>query len=110
MNGEEVLKLIDAGFTADEIRKMGAKTEESETGSGEEPVQGTGTEQSPEGAVHAGEIEDAKSIIESLTGEVSKLTETVRAIQEANIKNARTGSASAGDPVADQIQKFVSEL
>lgn len=110
MNGEEVLKLIDAGFTADEIRGMAKKTEEPETGSGEEQVQGTGAEQSPEGSVHAGEIAEAKSIIEDLTGEVTKLTETVRAIQEANIKNARSGSASAGDPVADQIQKFVSEL
>ena len=28
MNGEEILKLIDAGFTADEVRKMQTETSE----------------------------------------------------------------------------------
>ena len=102
MNQEEVLKLIDAGFTADEIRAM--KTEPA----GEEPPkEGEGAEPPKDTEVKQPEV---SSEIQNLTEQISKLNETVVKLQEANIKNARTGSAKTADPVNEQIEKFIKEL
>ena len=101
MNHEEVLKLIDAGFSADEIRQMAE--EKPEEGKPEEkPEEGT---QAPE--VKAPEV---SAEIQNLTEQIGKLNETVVKLQEANIKNARTGSAKVTDPVNEQIEKFIKEL
>mgnify|MGYP003291520206 CR=1 FL=1 len=105
MNQDEVLKLIDAGFTADEIRGMSAKPE-----AGEPAPEGT-----PEPAPAPAPTPEAKAPevsaeIQNLTEQISKLNETVVKLQEANIKNARTGSAKVDDPVNEQITKFIQEL
>ena len=102
MNHEEVLKLIDAGFSADEIRQMAE--EKPEEGKPEEgkPEEGT---QAPEGKAPEGSAD-----IQSLTEQIGKLNETVIKLQEANIKNARSGSAKTTDPVNEQIEKFIKEL
>ena len=107
MNAEETLRLIEAGFSADEIRKMaeeGTKDPETKT----EPEGKTEPER--EGA--EGEPVNASKEIEALTAEVSKLTDTVKMLQEANIKNAGTGSAKspAADPVNEAINNFLKEL
>ena len=104
MNADETLRLLDAGFTAEEIRTMekeGTKDPEGSTDPEKEPGS---TE--PEGAVNASKE------IEALTAEVTKLTETVKMLQEANIKNAGTGSApsAATDPVNKAIDEFLKEL
>lgn len=96
MNQEEVLKLIDAGFTADEIRAMKS-----------EPAPETPTPETPAPEVKAPEV---SAEIQSLTEQIGKLNETVVKLQEANIKNARTGSAKIDDPVNEQITKFIQEL
>lgn len=101
MNQDEVLKLIDAGFTADEIRGMGTKPE-----AGEPAPEGT-PEPAPAPEVKAPEV---SAEIQNLTEQISKLNETVVKLQEANIKNARTGSARVDDPVNEQITKFIQEL
>lgn len=100
MNHEEVLKLIDAGFCADEIRQMAE--EKPEEGKPEEKPEETGA---PE--IKAPEV---SADIQSLTEQIGKLNETVIKLQEANIKNARTGSAKVTDPVNEQIEKFIKEL
>ena len=100
MNQEEILKLIDAGFSADEIRQMSAaKPEEAPE---EKPE-----EKSTETNVNTPEV---STEIQNLTEQISKLNETVVKLQEANIKNARTGSANIVDPVSEQINKFIKEL
>lgn len=84
MNGEEILKLIDAGFSADEIRKM--QTETSGESSNEEQTQ----EEQTTGEVKP---ESDKVIntdfMDSITKAVSDLTDKVKAIQESNVKGAR---------------------
>ena len=85
MNGEEILKLIDAGFSADEIRKM-QTTNVSEVEK---------KEPSASGQEHEGEVkpETDKDIntdfMDSITKAVSDLTDKVKAIQESNVKGAR---------------------
>lgn len=87
MNGEEVLKLIDAGFTADEVRKM--QTETAEPPATSEP-QGSETKTSEVKP----ETEEQKDIntdfMDSITKAVSDLTDKVKAIQEHNVKSAVT--------------------
>ncbi len=85
MNGEEILKLIDAGFTANEIREM--QTTNVSEDDKKEP--------SASGQEHEGEIkpENDKDIntdfMDSITKAVSDLTDKVKAIQESNLKGAR---------------------
>lgn len=85
MNGEEILKLIDAGFSADEIRKM--QTTNVSEDDKKEP--------SASGQEHEGEVkpETDKDIntdfMDSITKAVSDLTDKVKAIQESNVKGAR---------------------
>lgn len=85
MNGEEILKLIDAGFTANEIREM--QTANVSEDDKKEP--------SASGQEHEGEIkpENDKDIntdfMDSITKAVSDLTDKVKAIQESNLKGAR---------------------
>ena len=100
MNQEEVLELIDAGFTADEIRAM-----KSEPAPEPEPAPAEGAAPAPE--VKAPEV---SAEIQNLTEQIGKLNETVVKLQEANIKNARTGSPKVDDPVNEQINSFLKEL
>ena len=102
MNQEEVLKLIDAGFTADEIRAMKSEPAPEEGGA---PAPEEGGAPAPE--VKAPEV---SAEIQNLTEQIGKLNETVVKLQEANIKNARTGSPNVSDPVNEQIEKFLKEL
>ena len=107
MNGEEVLKLIDAGFTAEEVRKM--QTESAE------PPANTSEPQTKE--VH--EESDVKlddkqkdintDFMDSITKAVSDLTDKVKAIQENNVKTAKqepTKDLSA----EDVIKSFVESM
>ena len=107
MNFEETLKLIDAGFSADEIRKMaeeGTADTETKTDPGNEPGAGS--------AEHESKVEPEPSEeVKALSAEIAKLTETVKLMQAENVKNARTGSAQgAPDPVKEHIDAFLKEL
>ena len=107
MNYEETLKLIDAGFTADEIRKM---AEEGTPGPQDKP--GTAEELGAGSAEHAGKVEpEVSEEVKALSAEIAKLNETVKLMQAENVKNARTGSAQgAPDPVKEHIDAFLKEL
>ena len=84
MNGEEILKLIDAGFSADEIRKM--QTETSGESSNERQTQ----EEQTTGEVKPETDKDINTdFMDSITKAVSDLTDKVKAIQESNVKGAR---------------------
>ena len=84
MNGEEILKLIDAGFSADEIRKMHTET------SGESSNEGQTQEEQTTGEVKPESGKDINTdFMDSITKAVSDLTDKVKAIQESNVKGAR---------------------
>lgn len=107
MNGEEVLKLIDAGFTAEEVRKMQTETAEPPAQSGEP--------QTAEVHEESDVTPDDKSkdintdFMDSITKAVSDLTDKVKAIQENNVKTAKqepTKDLSA----EDVIKSFVESM
>lgn len=104
MTYEETLKLIDAGFSADEIRKMAEEGTQDKTGDDTAKEPGAGDQE------HESKVTEPSEEMKALMGEVTKLTETVKKLQEINVKNASTGSASAADPVDEQIQSFLKEL
>lgn len=87
MNGEEILKLIDAGFSADEIRKMQTS----------EPPSDEQKDTPKEDKVHEDKIDPGADkdkdintdFMDSITKAVSDLTDKVKAIQESNVKGAR---------------------
>lgn len=107
MNGEEILKLIDAGFTADEVRKMQTTADEPANEK---------TEPSTSDEKHEGEIEPndkGKDIntdfMDSITKAVSELTDKVKAIQDNNIKH--TTQETKRDMTADDVIKsFVESM
>lgn len=99
MNADEVLKLIDAGFSADEIRGM--KTDEPK-----EP-----TPAPEEGAIPgAEEVKEPTPEVKALTEEITKLREQIKSFQTDNIKKAKSGTAAVDDPVQKTIDGFLKEL
>lgn len=86
MNGEEILKLIDAGFTADEVRKMQTETSEPPAPSEPQEAEQTTSEVKPE----ADNKDINTDFMDSITKAVSDLTDKVKAIQEHNVKSAVT--------------------
>ena len=106
MDNEKVFKLIDAGFTAEEIRKMGFQTE------GTESEGSVSSEQSTEPAAHEGEVVNptASDEIRELKASILELNGTVKALQEANIRKAESGSASVPDQIQDHINSFLKEF
>ena len=103
MNGEEILKLIDAGFTADEVRKMQTETSEPPATSEPQEAEQTTSEVTPE--------VDNKDIntdfMDSITKAVSELTDKVKAIQEHNVKSAVTPERK--DLTIDEVIKSFIE-
>lgn len=105
MNGEEVLKLIEAGFTAEEVRKM--QTETADAPATSEP------ETAEKGTSEVTADDKPKDIntdfMDSITKAVSDLTDKVKAIQENNIKNT-TQEAKKELSAEDVIKSFVESM
>ena len=102
MTSDEVLKLIDAGFTADEIRNMQSAPETKD-----ETVPGTADEQSAtSNATHESALDDT---LKSLNDTVAGLSASVKAIQDANLKNAHT-EGSANSDINAVIKSFMDTL
>ena len=108
MDNEHILKLVEAGFTAEEIRKMQASgTEDSNT----EPA---ANEQGASNTEHAGEVGKELDVINpnvlELTKTVKDLTATVKELQAANVDKARTDEALTSDTINDTIKSFMDTL
>lgn len=99
MKSDEVLKLIDAGFTSDEIRKM--MTEEAPAAQEQAPAAPeqapTEPEQTPAEPVQPGY--DAMTALNMIFG---KINDKLDQIQRANLLNAAS-SAGMDQPTADDI-------
>lgn len=72
-NANELLKLIDAGFTADEIRAMGLLTATSDPPADPEPEDPAPEDPAPEEPKGAAPVQDkVLEKLEALTGMISK--------------------------------------
>ncbi len=118
MDIEKIEKFIDAGYTKTEIDEMlkGTDANENESaGANENESAGAGkhetekqdkTDKAHESALTS---DDMLKSIEALTKTVDGLTTTVKAMQEANVNNAKGGRAGT-DTVGEVINSFINEL
>ena len=112
MDNETILKLVNAGYTKEEIAKMdaGAETKTAGDNAGAELPKGNedaGEEQGASSTEHESEI---TSTIKALTETVAGLSATVKAMQDANVKGASTPSANGGDELKNTIDSFIKTL
>lgn len=118
MTNEEVLQLVNAGFTADEIRGMGItkpspynepKVGEGESGNANDPNEGAAPDDKPsEGATLPSEVSET---IKGLTETVNSLTQTVKALQENNQKTAKKSKNDNAPKSADEVIKgFIENM
>ena len=112
MTNEQVLELINKGFTADEVRALGWSAEKTEP---EPKNDGQGSQ--PD-APHEEQIEPVKEIntdfmdaIKEMKSTVDNLTKSVKAIQENNQKNATIPDSDTRPKSADEVIKgFIENM
>lgn len=107
MDSEQIIKLLDAGYTKADIDKMEAKPDQQESGS-PEGAAGTETAGTPENKEEKKEM-SADDAIKALTETVNNLTETVKAMQAKNIVGA-TGGKPEAKTVDDVMKSFIENL
>lgn len=97
MTGEEALRLLDNGFTADEIRAMTSIPEASEIGAPDETPKETEDNLTNESV----------AMIAELTKTVKDLQATVKDIQASNIHKANGGKT---DPIKETVDKAMKSF
>ena len=106
MDNDKLLKLVDAGFTKEEIAKiLDVPDKESE-----DPKQGM--EQSEGDKEHEGAIESGNNdkTIAELTATIKELKETVKAMQESNAKGANTDKPDSSNKIMETMRSFTESL
>lgn len=107
MDNDKLFKLLDAGYTKEEIAEiLGTGSDE-----GKEEAN-TGVEQSEGDKKHESEItpEDNNKTIADLTATIKELKETVKAMQEANATGAKTDKPGVEDKIQEAIKSFTDSL
>lgn len=114
MDIETITKLLDADYTKAEIDAMqgndnaGGQIDEN-AGAGDTPK---GEEQGNAGAENAGKVDEngLADMVKTLSSTVEGLTATVKALQDANAKDAKTDSVKTGDAIGDAMKSFIEKL
>ncbi len=107
MKSEEIIKLLDAGYSKADIDKMEAKPDQQERGTSDNPA-GTESAGDSENKEEKKEI-SAGDAIKALTETVNSLTETVKAMQAKNVAGATGGKAEV-KTVDDVMKSFIDSL
>ena len=107
MDSEQIIKLLDAGYTKADIDKMEGKPVNEESGSSDDTA-GTETKTDPKTKEEKKEI-SVDDTIKALTETVNSLTETVKAMQAKNI-NGATGGKKKEKTVDDVMKSFIENL
>lgn len=107
MDSEQILKLLDAGYTKADIDKMEAKPDGQDSGSSDDTA-GAETKTTPENKEEKKEI-SADDALKALTETVNSLTETVKAMQAKNITGA-TGGKPEKDTIDDVMKSFIESM
>ena len=105
MNVETITKLLDAGYSKEEIERLEAG--DAPAGAGDAAGNVLPAEEKGEESANEVSTNDA---IKALTDTVAGLTATVKAMQDANVKGAVTDSPKAGDKISDVMQSFIDKL
>lgn len=109
MDLETTLKLINAGYTKDEIAAMEAGSTEQEPPKQEQEPPKQETEQEPP-KDPASVNGDVAATIKALTETVNGLNATVKAMQEANAKAANVQNNNTNDPIKAAMDSFLQSL
>lgn len=109
MDSEQIIKLLDAGYTKADIDKMEAKPDQQENGTPDDTAgtEGAGSSENKEEKKEETITQDAT--IKALSETVAQLTETVKAMQAKNITGATGGKAEA-KTVDDVMKSFIENL
>lgn len=113
MDIETITKLLDAGYTKADIDKLqGADSAGNEGGESAEKEELPKDEgQAGAGAEDAGTVkDDVAEMLKTLTDTVNGLTTTVKALQDANAKGAKTESPKATDEIKAAMDSFIAKL
>ena len=106
MDNAQILKLVEAGFTADEIRKMETVSPETEIKTEIIP-----DEQSEKNPPHESEVKtNDNEVLSQLTSTVAELSKTVKELQTNNINDAKGSAPSTGDKIKEVMDSFIKEL
>ena len=105
MDIETITKLLDAGYTKEEISALENNPKPEDTKpEGNEP-----TENKDQDKPKDNETPEVNEAIAVLTKTVEGLTATVKAMQDANVKGA-TGGKPDGNKVTDVMKSFIDTL
>lgn len=109
MDVETITKLLDAGYTKEEISaldnpKPEGKPEDKPSDNGEDQIKPKDQDKPKEN-----EQSEVNEAIAALTKTVEGLTATVKAMQDANVKGA-TGGKPDGNKVTDVMKSFIDTL
>ena len=112
MDVETITKLLDAGYTKEEIDKMAGAAADQQGEAGAENNETAGKEQSNAGAENESQVVtnvEITAAIEALTNTVTGLKETVKAMQ-ANNANAAATDKPKKDSISEAIAGFMESL
>lgn len=107
MDSEQIIKLLDAGYSKADIDKMEAKPDQQKSGTPDDTA-GTETAGTPKTKEEKKEI-SANDAIKALTETVNSLAETVKAMQAKNITGA-TGGKPDKNSVDEVMKSFIENL
>ena len=121
MDNETILKLVNAGYTKEEIKALESAGNEgagaAENGAGEGAgndnasagkIEGNAGEENAGKVKDAGQHVDVNAAITALTDTVAGLAATVKAMQDGNINKAAGGKAT--DKVKEVMDSFITKL
>ena len=110
MDIETITKLIDAGYTKAEIEQISAGGSGEPEQAGKEEAKANEPEKPNEqSAGEASHESEMSATIKALTDTVAGLSATVKAMQDANIKGAKTETPK-GDPIKAAMDSFMNTL
>ena len=108
MDIETITKLVDAGYTKAEILAMSAEQSKENEGAGNEGAGNEGAKDEGAGNESAQNV-NTDAAIKALTETVNALTNTVKAMQETNVKNASGGKPDKMG-VEETMKSFIDSL
>ena len=109
MNVETITKLLDAGYTKEEISALENNPKPEGKPEEPKPEDNAPVENKDQVEPKKNEQSEVNEAIAALTKTVEGLTATVKAMQDANVKGA-TGGKPDSNKVTDVMKSFIDTL
>ena len=109
MTGDQVLKLLESGFTVDEIRKMQEPAPEPQQDPQPEPQKEPEPERQQETAPEPQQDPEPSETEKRLGALETSIEKLVKTLQESNLKNSSFNSAGT-DSLEAQTDKIMASI